>query len=325
MSTLSYLALMERFQEHRSTVHDLLDSIITGLADPRLLEDDGARRRALLDIREHYPFVKLLYTLDPGGRQTSDNVVLEESGEADGDQARGRDRSQRPYFAAARDSGTPAVTDPYLSSADHHLCLSAATPVRDEAGAIAGYVVIDADLAEVIAFLMGDRGRRRFQPLFKAVYGVIVTGLFLVVAALLTAAGAEVAAMVQEHNGDGMDHHLRPFSAIIFLTLALAVFDLGKTILEEEVLMHKDIFRHSSTRRTITRFIAAILIAVSIEALLMMFKAALGDGSGILGAVWMMFAAVGLLVGLGIYVYLGARAETILLRTARQGRRQGTG
>jgi len=323
MSTLSYLALMERFQEHRGTVRDLLDSIITGLSDSRLLEDTDARRRALHDIREHYPFVKLLYTLDTEGRQTSDNVVEEATG--DEELARGRDRSHRPYFLAAREAGRPAITDPYLSSADHHLCLSAATPVDTEEASPAGYVVIDCDLAEMVAFLMGDRGRRRFQPLFKAVYGTIVAGLFIVVAALLAAAGAEMVAMIREGNGDGLDHHLRPFSAIIFLTLALAVFDLGKTILEEEVLMHKDIFRHSSTRRTITRFVAAILIAVSIEALLMMFKSALGDGSGMLGAVWMMFAAVGLLVGLGIYVYLGARAETILLRTARQGRRESSG
>jgi len=78
------------------------------------------------------------------------------------------------------------------------------------------------------------------------------------------------------------------------------------------VLMHKDIFRHSSTRRTITRFIAAILIAVSIEALLLMFKSAIGDGHQLYEAVLMMLSAVGLLVGLGVYVYLGARAEATL-------------
>ena len=83
--------------------------------------------------------------------------------------------------------------------------------------------------------------------------------------------------------------------------------------------MHKDIFRHSSTRRTITRFIAAILIAVSIEALLLMFKSALGDAEKLIPAVWMMIAAVGLLIGLGIYVYLGARAETLLLSIRRRG------
>jgi len=31
-------------------------------------------------------------------------------------------------------------------------------------------------------------------------------------------------------------------------------------------------------------------------------------------AVWMMLAAVGLLVGLGLYVFLGAKAEAVLLQ-----------
>jgi hypothetical protein len=64
--------------------------------------------------------------------------------------------------------------------------------------------------------------------------------------------------------------------------LALTIFDLGKITLEEEVLLYKDILRHSSTRRTITRFIAVIIIAVSIEALLMIFKFALNGGANIL-------------------------------------------
>lgn len=160
---------------------------------------------------------------------------------------------------------------------------------------------------------MGDVLRRRFQPGFRAIYILIVAGLFPVVVALLWAAFTDVL-HVFDAGQTREAIHLRPFGAIIFLTLGLAVFHLGKTILEEEVLMHKDIFRHSSTRRTITRFVAAILIAVSIEALLLMFKAALGQGEGMLAAVWMMFTAIGLLVGLGIYVFLGAQAELALLR-----------
>jgi hypothetical protein len=110
---------------------------------------------------------------------------------------------------------------------------------------------------------------------------------------------------------------------IIFLTLSLAIFDLAKTILEEEVLTHKDIFRHSSTRRTITRFIAAILIAVSIESLLLMFKAALGTGEGLLPAVAMMLTVVGLLIGLGLYVFLGSRAEVALMSWHKQQKDEG--
>lgn len=45
-----------------------------------------------------------------------------------------------------------------------------------------------------------------------------------------------------------------------------------------------------------------------------MFKSALGDGYDLVQAVWMMLAAVGLLVGLGLYVFLGAKAEAVLLQ-----------
>lgn len=48
-----------------------------------------------------------------------------------------------------------------------------------------------------------------------------------------------------------------------------------------------------------------------------MFKAALGGGENLAAAVWMMLAAVGLLVGLGLYVYLGALAEQTLLAARR--------
>jgi hypothetical protein len=118
---------------------------------------------------------------------------------------------------------------------------------------------------------------------------------------------------------------IRPFSAIIFITLGMAIFDLAKTTLEEEVLMHKDIFRHSSTRRTITRFMAAIMIAVSIEALLLMFKSAIGVGDYLASATWMMLSAVALMVGLGIYVYLGAKAERDLSALKRDAFRYGDG
>jgi hypothetical protein len=108
-------------------------------------------------------------------------------------------------------------------------------------------------------------------------YTLIVVGLFAVALVLLYAAGVELRSMMDPQRTVEI-----PFGVVIYLTLALAIFDLGKTTLEEKVLLYKDIHRHSSTWRTITRFIAVIIIAVSIEALLMFFKFALkGDGEHI--------------------------------------------
>jgi hypothetical protein len=310
MSAMSYLSVIERFHEYKNALHELTASILTGIAEPALLESEKNLRETFHGVAGHYPFMALLYTLDAEGMQTSGNIASLHPGKDDKSGA-GKNRSERPYYLLAKDSDSVVVTEPYFSNNGSMLCITAAARRFRPGSKEAAYVVLDIDLTKAIEFLMGDLARRRFMPAFKVIYSLIVAGLFSVTGVLLYAAGSEMISL-WHIDGNKEDLHMKPFGVIIFLTLALAIFDLGKTILEEEVLMHKDIFRHSSTRRTITRFIAAILIAVSIEALLLMFKAALGVNGDILSAVAMMLTAVGLLVGLGIYVYLGARAEAIL-------------
>ncbi len=314
---MNYINSIERYHEFESAIHELLASIISGIAQQKLLTDSRAQGKSIQALSEHYPFVDLLYTLDPQGIQTSENITYQgkplatKNGLASNNSL-GKDRSHRPYFLLAQNDAPVAVTTPYFSNASRRLCISVIARLCDAQQQITGYVVLDVDLGETVGFLMGDTRRRRFEPLFKTIYILIVLGLLAVVATLLHSAFSELYNLYAGQNTP--DEKLKPFGVIIFLTLALAVFDLGKTMLEEEVLMHKDIFRHSSTRRTIRRFMAAILIAVSIEALLLMFKAALGDGHLLLQAVWMMMAAVALLIGLGLYIFLDAKAEAVLLR-----------
>ena len=310
MASPSTRAVIERDEDYRHALNELIASIVTGIASPALFGDAAARDEAVRCAGRHVPFVDLLYLLDEAGVQVTPNLPARKNHPAAG-RGLGTSRAQRPYFVLARaQPDGVAITAPYLSLASGLLCITAI--VRIPHGPNTGYLVLDIDLAEAVAFLMGDASRKRFVPFFKSVYSVIVAGLFAVVVLLGYAALAELAAIFPSAD-EPADLHLKPFGVIIFLTLGLAVFDLGKTILEEEVLMHKDVYRHSSTRRTITRFMAAILIAVSIEGLLLMFKSAVGDGEHVLDGVWMMAAAVGLLIGLGLYVYLGARAELLLL------------
>ncbi len=317
MAEMSYLSVIERYHEYQQAIQELLASIVTGITDASLCTDENALPDAIRSISEHYPFVDHLYMLDKEGNQIS--YVLNNKGKpAKTGTAIGTDRSQRPYFQLIKSKKKTSVCEPYFSSLGDKLCISAITPCKSQK--VDAYLVADIDLREIIEFLMGDTLRGRFNPLFKVVYTVISVGLFAVVCVLLFSAFRELLTLFSGNYVE-KDFYLKPFSVIVFLTLAMAVFDLGKTTLEEEVLMHKDIFRHSSTRRTITRFISAVLIAVSIEALLMMFKSALGDGKYLQDAVWMMFSAIGLLVGLGVYVYLGARAESMLKTVSPKKRR----
>lgn len=311
MARMSYIDTIERYHQYCGAIRELLSSILTGAATAKVFQDEARIDEAMRDICAHYPFVDVIYTLDNNGIQTSDNIACPAKRSHFKKTGKGKDRSQRPYFQLAKASDTVIVSEPYLSTASGDLCISAVLPWKDRDGRLVGYLVLDIDLTETVEYLMGDMTRKRFSPLFRAVYATIVAGLFAVVVMLLFAAGREMLSLLSP-DASPESLHLKPFSVVVFLTLGLAIFDLGKTILEEEVLMHKDIYRHSSTRRTITRFIAAILIAVSIEGLLMMFKSVLGDYQHLMASVAVMAISAVLLIALGLYVYLGAKAERLL-------------
>ena len=314
MSKMSHINVIEKYEEHRLAIHNLLSSIVGCFADEKMFEQSQEELTKVAEsLCSYYPFVSLLYLLDAEGKQICKNVP--------GSQFKnhpkigmGADRSNRPYYLLAKKTNSVVVTEPYLSSVRRELCLSTCVKMLNEDGSTKGYVVLDIDVSATLAFLTGDSRRVYFEPYFKVMYSLIVLGLFAVALVLLYAAALECIKVVRSMMMPQQMMEIL-FGVVIYLTLALAIFDLGKTTLEEEVLLYKDILRHSSTRRTITRFIAVIIIAVSIEALLMIFKFALnGGGEHIIEAVWIIIAAALLLVSLGVYVYLGSKAEGMLLK-----------
>mgnify|MGYP000858772245 FL=1 len=316
MSEMSYLSVIERYHEYRTPIRELLKSIITGIADVDLIGNQDGQRQAMVSLCERYPFLKILYVIDEQGIQISEFSTLKgDEVSKEHDVGLGRDRRHRPYFQQVKTRDGAIVTEPYLSSADSSLCLTTAMPLHCAEGVLC-YLVLDANLEALVSFLMGDTQRRRFEPLFKALYALLGLSLLLVVGLLMFNALSDLMQALI-HPIETETDKLRPFSIIIVITLAMAIFDLAKTTLEEEVLMHKEVFRHSATRRTTTRFLASIIIAVSIEGLLLMFKSAMGATDHLFEAAFVMFSAALLTVALGVYVYLGARAEQNLMTTRK--------
>ncbi|HGZ70366.1 MAG TPA: hypothetical protein ENK74_03125, partial [Nitratifractor sp.] len=92
------------------------------------------------------------------------------------------------------------------------------------------------------------------------------------------------------------------FESTILLTLSLAIFDLVKAMLDEEVLGKNKKDHESDIHKTMVRFLGSIIIALSIEALMLVFKFALIDLSKLLYAVYLILAITALLIGLSIYI-----------------------
>ena len=74
------------------------------------------------------------------------------------------------------------------------------------------------------------------------------------------------------------------FKPIIALTLSIAIFDLAKTILEQEVFLNLILKILKLKQKFLQSFLTTIIIALSIEALIVVFKIAINHYDQMLSA-----------------------------------------
>ena len=95
-------------------------------------------------------------------------------------------------------------------------------------------------------------------------------------------------------------------SAII---IAAAIIDVAQYMMEEEVFLNKELRDPEEARKTITKIIVIITIAVSIEGLVFIFKAGIQDLTLLVYPALLIVAAAILIVALGVYQKLSLSVE----------------
>jgi hypothetical protein len=95
-----------------------------------------------------------------------------------------------------------------------------------------------------------------------------------------------------------------------YTIIAVAVFEVSKYIFEEEVLEPTEMRHAGEARRSMTKFISTISIAIFLEALVVIFQTSKQEPlSNMLYPTLLIFAGVALVVGLGAYQRLSVSAE----------------
>ena len=94
-----------------------------------------------------------------------------------------------------------------------------------------------------------------------------------------------------------------------FLILSLAVFDVARYVFDEEVRRGREMRKAAETRRSITKFVTVIIIAVLMDALVALSKAGQGELSQLVYPVVLIGGGVGLLLSLGLFNRLSATVE----------------
>lgn len=249
----------------------------------------------LLKIKADLENSEGVYLLDNRGIQISPTYAANIQHDDD----IGKIRADRAYYYRAVREGRCSITDPYPSLLTQELTVTASAPIYNENGVLKYVACLDMPLNEVIKIAHLNTLDTFFSNMFKYSYALFAFAL-VAVAFLLFTQGVH-SFFVKELNFSYMRID-DMFKSTILLTLSLAIFDLAKTIIEEEFLgRHKEHYV-SEPHKTMVKFLGSIIIALSIEALMLVFKFAITDPNKLLYSLYIMGGVSGLLISLAIYI-----------------------
>ncbi len=138
----------------------------------------------------------------------------------------------------------------------------------------------------------------------------LLAALILIVIALVTIGWSVYEIYSNLMNDEGREAFipliLQSVGAII---IAVAIIDVAQYMIEEEVFQEKELRDAKEARKTITKIMVVIAIAVSIEGLVYIFKAGTEDLTLLVYPAILIFVSSISIVALGIYQKLSVSVE----------------
>lgn len=162
------------------------------------------------------------------------------------------------------------------------------------------YIVADFDMLKLLEELRLIEHNSAFEKINRLVMG-FGGALLGIVSVFLIFYGAYIffGMLISPYSGEEVLHEI--FTSIISITIGLAIYDLAKTLIENEVLFKAFNYGNDLQNKTLTKFLTSIIIALSIESLMAVFKIALDDYSKLINAFYLIVGVTLLIVGTAFY------------------------
>jgi len=288
---------IKEYQEIKEKARSYLCYIMSSnISDAINLQDLDTLQENLKMLKKAIPKSEVLYALDGNGIQLTDSIS--QYPKLNG-LNRGKDKSSRSYFYSTKNQHRCEISDPYPSLALKHLVVTASFPIYDVEDNLLTIICVQISLKDILRMVQPSSMDSLFNSAGKIIYSLFSLALFFV-AVLLFIKGVDslVSNGVNFNKVDINDM----FKSTILLTLSLAIVDLVKAIFEEEVLGKEKKDGAGDTHQTMVRFLGSIIIALSIEALMLVFKFALNDPSQLIFAVYLIVGVTTLILGLSYYL-----------------------
>lgn len=281
--------LLETYYKHEDDIEYFLQESLKNLGSLSLY-----RKNKFKKIYDLFPSLELIYIVDKKSKvQTSINYYKNKVDE----KAKGKLRTHLISKLNFKDDNI-AFSKPYISSATRNNCITVSLKEENE------IYFLDFKLDILLQKLSLIELNKPFHNITKAFY--ILSGFSMMFLSIITILYSLYSFLIFLYSKNPLSLEVI-FKPIIALTLAIAIFDLAKTILEQEVFF-KSYSKNSYVEiKILTKFLTTIIIALSIEALIVVFKIGLNNYSLMINAFYLIFSISLILISLTVFIYFSKK------------------
>ncbi|MFY9073573.1 hypothetical protein CRU99_00395 [Malaciobacter mytili] len=241
-----------------------------------------------------FPSLELVYIVNKETKiQISDDIYKHKT------ESKGKDKD-RSYLITKLEfkDNNFAFSRPYISSATRSNCITVSVKEGED------IIFLDFRLDILLEKLNLIELHKPFHSITKAFY--MFVGISMITLATITILFSLYDFIYYLIVKQDIQLELM-FKPIIALTLGIAIFDLAKTILEQEVFFKSYSKNSRVETKMITKFLITIIIALSIEALIVVFKIAINDYDKMINALYLITGVSFILIALSIFIYFTKR------------------
>lgn len=268
------------YKKNKITIENFISSLVSSLPKDYMENAETILKR--------YDFIQLMYEVDSDFKQISPIVCRREK-ETDG-----IDSDKSHYFLKLNlDENGMYVSNPYIHYRTGKASVSVVIFADNK------YKIFDINLVKILESLRLIEHNSTYEKFKKVIYSVGSIFLSVVAVMLILYGGYMFYALI--FTGGEIDFLHDIFKSIIAITLGLAIFDLAKQIFEHEVLFQSFSHPEDKQYKVLGKFLISIVIALSIETLMVVFKIALEDYTQMLSAFYLLIGTTIMFVGLGYF------------------------
>jgi len=277
---------LEIYEENQEKIEHFIQESIKNIGSLEKQHDDKYKK--LFNI---FPSLELVYLTDSKSKlQVSDNIYRYTTDKSE----RSKDRNYLISKLHFKESNF-AFSKPYLSSATGNNCITVTIKDKDN------IIFFDFALDRLLERLNLIEMNKPFHTITKYFYTTAGFGLAFLAAFIVFYSLFDFFNNFLIKLDFSLDAIFKP---IIALTLGIAIFDLSKTILEQEVFFKSYSKKSKVETKIITKFLITIIIALSIEALMVVFKIALHDYDKMINALYLISGISMIIVALSVFIYI---------------------